>query len=210
VSAPPVRLAVGPGITLFKGFAGEPVLETTLVVLEAAPPRIMETPWGKPMSVAMTNCGVLGWISDHEGYRYSAVDPQSGRPWPAMPAPLAALATDAAAAAGFPGFAPEACLINLYTIEARMGAHQDRDERDMAAPVVSVSFGLSARFRIGGTSRRDKTLSFVLEHGDVLVFGGPARLAYHGVDRILPGEHPELGARRLNLTFRRVTQSQET
>jgi len=199
------RLAVGPGITLFKALAGDAVLQAALAVLEAAPPRRMMTPGGKAMSVAMTNCGPLGWVSDRAGYRYQPDDPQTGRPWPAMPVPMAALAAAAAEAAGFPGFAPEACLVNLYELESRMGAHQDRDERDRAAPIVSASFGLSARFRIGGTSRTGATVSFLLEHGDVLVFGGPARLAYHGVDRVLPGLHPVLGARRLNLTFRRVT-----
>ena len=201
------RLAVGPGITLFKALAGEEVLLAALAVIEACPPRRMMTPGGKSMSVAMTNCGPLGWVADRDGYRYVAEDPLTGQPWPAMPAPMALLATEAAAAAGFPGFAPEACLVNLYDIESRMGAHQDRDEQDRAAPIVSVSFGLAARFRIGGTSRGGMTRSFLLEHGDVLVFGGPARLAYHGVDRILPGRHSVLGERRLNLTFRRVNEA---
>lgn len=200
-----IRLAVGPGITLFKERADDAVLTAALAVIRACPPRRQMTPGGKEMSVAMTNCGALGWISDRDGYRYSPTDPLTGQPWPAMPSMLAALATEAAEAAGFPDFAPEACLINLYEPTARMGAHQDRDERAMDAPVVSVSFGLSARFRIGGISRGGPTRSFLLDHGDVLVFGGPARLAYHGVDRVLPGDHPVLGARRLNLTFRRVS-----
>ena len=199
------RLAVGPGITLFKARAEAAVLQAALAVIEACPPRKMVTPGGKPMSVAMTNCGVLGWVTDRDGYRYTPEDPLTGRPWPAMPPPMAGLATEVAEAAGFPGFAPEACLVNLYEIESRMGAHQDRDERDLGAPIVSVSFGLSARFRIGGTARAGATRSFVLDHGDVLVFGGPARLAYHGVDRVVPGRHPMLGERRINLTFRRVT-----
>ena len=200
-----IRLAVGPGITLFKDWADVAVLQAALAVIEAALPRRMLTPGGKPMSVAMTNCGPLGWVTDRAGYRYAPEDPLTGRPWPAMPVPMAELAAAAADAAGFPGFAPEACLVNLYDIESRMGAHQDRDERDLGAPIVSVSFGLSARFRIGGTARAGATRSFVLDHGDVLVFGGPARLAYHGVDRVLPGPHPVLGDRRINLTFRRVT-----
>lgn len=199
------RLAVGPGITLFKERADDAVLQAALAVIEASPPRKMVTPGGKPMSVAMTNCGPLGWVTDRSGYRYAPEDPSTGRPWPAMPGPMALLAAEAAEAAGFPGFAPEACLVNLYGTESHMGTHQDRDERDLDSPIVSVSFGLSARFRIGGTSRSGRTLSFVLDHGDVLVFGGPARLAYHGVDRVLPGRHPVLGDRRINLTFRRVT-----
>lgn len=199
------RLVVGPGITLFKARAGDDALAAALDLLARCPPRRMMTPGGKPMSVAMSNCGALGWVSDRDGYRYTAEDPLTGLPWPAMPPVLMALATAAADAAGFPDFAPEACLVNLYESESRMGAHQDRDERDRAAPIVSASFGLTARFRIGGTSRGGATRSFLLDHGDVLVFGGPARLAYHGVDRILPGRHPILGEKRLNLTFRRVT-----
>jgi len=181
------------------------VLTAALAVVEACPPRHLMTPGGKPMSVAMTNCGALGWVSDRDGYRYAPTDPLSGRPWPAMPDGFSSLAVAAAAEAGFPGFTPEACLINLYGLSSRMGAHQDRDEQAMAAPIVSVSFGLSARFRIGGPTRGGPTRSFLLDHGDVLVFGGPARLAYHGVDRVLPGDHPTLGARRLNLTFRQVS-----
>jgi alkylated DNA repair protein (DNA oxidative demethylase) len=200
-----IRLAIGPGIILFKERADDAVLTAALAVVEACPPRRLTTPGGKLMSVAMTNCGVLGWVSDRDGYRYAPADPLTGRPWPALPPVLAALATEAADAAGFPGFAPEACLINLYELGARMGAHQDKDERALAEPIVSVSFGLSARFRIGQASRGGPTRSFLLDHGDVLVFGGPARLAYHGVDRVVPGLHPRLGARRLNITFRRVS-----
>ena len=200
-----IRLAVGPGVTLFKDRADDTVLAAALAVAGACPPRHLMTPGGKPMSVAMTNCGALGWVSDRDGYRYAPTDPLTVRPWPAMPDGFLALAVAAAADAGFPGFAPDACLINLYELSSKMGAHQDRDERAMAAPIVSVSFGLSARFRIGGTTRGGPTRSFLLDHGDVLVFGGPARLAYHGVDRVLPGAHPVLGARRLNLTFRQVS-----
>jgi DNA oxidative demethylase len=200
-----IRLAVGPGIILFKERADDGVLTAALAVIEACPPRRLTTPGGKQMSVAMTNCGALGWVSDPNGYRYAPTDPLTGRPWPLLPPGLAALATDAAEAAGFPDFVPEACLINVYDLSARMGAHQDRDEKALGAPIVSVSFGLSARFRIGGTDRGGPTRSFVLNHGDVLVFGGPARLAFHGVDRVMPGHHPTLGARRLNLTFRQVS-----
>jgi alkylated DNA repair protein (DNA oxidative demethylase) len=202
----PIRLALGPGITLFKAMADDAVLTAALGVIAEAPPRVMTTPWGKPMSVAMTNCGALGWVSDAAGYRYAALDPMSDRPWPSMPAPFISLAAEAAAAAGFAGFAPEACLVNLYGPESRMGTHQDRDEADFSQPIVSVSLGLSARFRIGGTTRQGPSRSVQLDHGDVLVFGGPARLAYHGVDRLVPGRgHPLIEGRRLNLTFRRVT-----
>lgn len=200
-----IRLGVGPGITLFKDRAGDAMLAAALGVLDACPPRHLMTPGGKPMSVAMTNCGAQGWVSDRTGYRYAPTDPVTGRPWPAMPDSFRSFAAAAAADAGFADFAPEACLINLYGLSAKMGAHQDRDEQALAAPIVSVSFGLSARFRIGGTTRGGPTRSFLLDHGDVLVFGGPARLAYHGVDRVLPGDHPALGARRLNLTFRQIS-----
>ncbi|HVJ51039.1 MAG TPA: alpha-ketoglutarate-dependent dioxygenase AlkB [Aliidongia sp.] len=146
---PPI-LKLGEGIALLPGRAGDAVLEAVQAVMAAAPPRHLTTPWGKTMSVAMTNCGPLGWVADREGYRYSPTDPLSGLPWPAMPAPLRDLAAESALAAGFPGFAPEGCLVNRYGPEARMGLHQDRDERDLGQPIVSVSLGMSARFRIGG------------------------------------------------------------
>jgi len=157
---------------------------------------------GKAMSVRMTNCGPLGWVTDEAGYRYQPLHPQTGRPWPAMPAILLA-AWDALA--GYP-HAPESCLVNYYGPSAKMGLHQDRDERDFEAPVVSLSLGDSCLFRIGGTKRGDPTRTIRLASGDALVLGGEARLAFHGVDRIIPGTStllPEGG--RINLTLRRVT-----
>lgn len=162
---------------------------------------------GKPFSVRMTNLGALGWVSDRDGgYRYQAVHPETGRPWPAMPATVLALWR---AVAGYP-HDPEACLVNYYAPGARMGLHQDRDEADFAAPVVSISLGDACRFRIGGSERGGATRSLKLSSGDVIVFGGPSRLAFHGVDRLYPGTSrllagwfPEGG--RINLTLRRVT-----
>jgi alkylated DNA repair protein (DNA oxidative demethylase) len=156
------------------------------------------------MSVAMTSCGDLGWVTDRTGYRYDAIDPESGRAWPGMPAPLRDLAMRAAAAAGFAGFAPDSCLINLYEPGARLSLHQDRNERDFAQPIVSVSLGLPAVFLLGGPARSDATRPIALAHGDVLVFGGPARLFHHGVKALKAGGHPETGACRINLTFRKA------
>jgi alkylated DNA repair protein (DNA oxidative demethylase) len=201
----PGPVALGPGITLLSGRAGAEVLTAARTVLAARPPRAMTTPWGKKMSVAMTSCGPLGWVSDAGGYRYAPCDPFDGRPWPAMPAPFRRLAIAAAAEAGYTRFDPEACLINLYEPEARMGLHQDRDEADFDQPIVSVSLGRSARFRIGGLSRTDPTRAVTLDHGDVVVFGGPSRLIFHGIDRLIGPAHPMLGETRINLTFRRVT-----
>jgi alkylated DNA repair protein (DNA oxidative demethylase) len=164
----------------------------------------MQTPMGAAMSAAMTNCGPLGWTADAQGYRYSAVDPLSGRPWPAIPAVVLELARATAARAGYPDFEPDACLINRYAAGARMGLHRDADEPDEQAPIVSVSLGLPARLQWGGLRRRDPTRTWTLEHGDVLVFGGPARRAFHGIRPIAPGEHPATGALRFNLTLRRA------
>jgi alkylated DNA repair protein (DNA oxidative demethylase) len=156
------------------------------------------------MSVAMTNCGAAGWISDRTGYSYGAQDPLSGRDWPPMPAVFAELATEAAARAGFAAFAPDACLINQYEPGSRLSLHQDKDELDYAAPIVSVSLGLPAVFLFGGDLRTDRTRRVPLGHGDVVVWGGPARLRYHGVLALKDGEHPLLGRRRINLTFRKA------
>jgi alkylated DNA repair protein (DNA oxidative demethylase) len=166
-------------------------------------PRMPRT--GKAMSVRMTNCGPLGWITDERGYRYEPHHPETGAPWPPMPRLL--LDAWATLAGGYP-HPPEACLINVYGPEARMGLHQDRDEQDFAAPVVSLSLGDTCLFRIGGTSRKDPTRSMRLASGDAVVLSGEARLAFHGVDRILPGTStllPEGG--RINLTLRRVTRA---
>jgi DNA oxidative demethylase len=183
----------------------ERLLAAVRAVLGAAPlyvPRMPKT--GKAMSVAMSNCGPLGWVTDEGGYRYQATHPHTGVPWPVIPELLLAAWRDLA---GYP-HPPQACLINYYAAEARMGLHQDRDEQDLAAPVVSLSLGDTCLFRIGGTRRNDATRSLRLASGDAVVFGGGARLAFHGVDRIMPGSStllPEGG--RINLTLRRVTQA---
>jgi alkylated DNA repair protein (DNA oxidative demethylase) len=180
------------------------LVEAVSEVVRQAPLRIMTTPGGYQMSVAMTNCGTVGWITDRSGYRYGALDPLSGRPWPPMPAVLARLAAGAAARAGFDSFAPDACLINQYEPGSRMSLHQDKDEQDYTAPIVSVSLGLPAVFLFGGERRSERPVRVPLAHGDIVVWGGPARLRYHGVAPLKDGEHPLLGRRRINLTFRRA------
>jgi len=173
-------------------------------IVAAAPFRHMLTPGGFRMSVAMSNCGTAGWVTDQSGYRYQPNDPESGQPWPPMPAIFSRLAETAAAAAGFSGFAPDACLINRYQPGARMSLHQDKDERDLTQPIVSVSLGLPAVFQFGGLQRSVTATRVTLTHGDVVVWGGPDRLRYHGVLALKAGEHPEIGACRLNLTFRKA------
>jgi alkylated DNA repair protein (DNA oxidative demethylase) len=188
------------GAMWLPGFARDrqqALLAAVAQLSEAAPPRRMTVPGGGEMSVAMTNCGALGWVADRMGYRYSPVDPMSGTPWPAMPAMLAGLAREAAAAAGYPGFVADACLINRYETGARMGLHQDRDERDLAAPIVSVSLAAPCVFLWGGLARRDKVRRLALQGGDVVVWGGASRLTFHGVDRLAAGP-------RVNLTFRKA------
>jgi alkylated DNA repair protein (DNA oxidative demethylase) len=164
----------------------------------------MHTRGGFTMSVAMTSCGDVGWTSDRRGYRYAARDPDSGRPWPTMPPAFACLATDAAAAAGFNGFAPDTCLLNRYAPGARMALHQDRDERDFDAPIVSVSLGLPATFLFGGHARADHAVRIPLQHGDVVAWGGEDRLRYHGILPLKDASHPLLGSQRINLTFRKA------
>ncbi|MFZ2267777.1 MAG: DNA oxidative demethylase AlkB [Azonexus sp.] len=198
---------LGPGTVLLHAFAcaeAGAVLGEIEKIIALAPFRRMQTPGGHHLSVAMSNCGELGWLSDAAGYSYVATDPQSGLPWPAMPDLLRDLAGRAAAAAGFAGFVPDACLINRYVPGAKMALHQDRDERDLAAPIVSLSLGLPAVFLFGGLARRDKPGHLALEHGDVLVWGGPDRLRFHGVLPVKEGCHPLLGGQRLNLTFRKA------
>jgi alkylated DNA repair protein (DNA oxidative demethylase) len=173
-------------------------------ILAAAPFRQMTTPGGYLMSVAMTNCGRAGWVTDRSGYRYDASDPMTGRKWPTMPLPFRRLAEEAAAAAGFDGFAPDCCLINRYEPGTRLSLHQDRNERDLAAPIVSVSLGLPAVFLFGGLQRSDRPRRLRLESGDVVVWGGPARLAFHGVAPLAEGEHRLTGRCRINLTFRKA------
>ncbi|MFC3532898.1 DNA oxidative demethylase AlkB [Vogesella facilis] len=169
-----------------------------------SPFRHMVTPGGYRMGVATTSCGELGWVSDSHGYRYSRLDPGSGQPWPAMPDSWRLLAADAAARAGFAGFVPDACLINRYQPGCKLSLHQDKDERDFAAPIVSVSLGLPAVFELGGLRRSERCARLTLRHGDILVWGGPDRLRYHGVLPLAGGEHPLLGECRINLTFRRA------
>jgi DNA oxidative demethylase len=211
--APPYErpAPIAPGAAILRGFAlpvADALMQGVDSVIASAPLRHLVTPGGQTMSVAMSNCGPLGWVSDRRGYRYSAVDPMSNQPWPAMPEGFLSLATRAAAEAGFAGFTPNACLINHYEPGARMGLHQDRDEGgsagDFSAPIVSVSLGLPAMFLFGGLQRKDKTTRWPLLHGDVVVWGGPSRLAFHGVAPLKEGEHAALGARRVNLTFRWV------
>ncbi|MDD2794573.1 DNA oxidative demethylase AlkB, partial [Acidocella sp.] len=191
-----------PGLTQLPGFAraGEQeLLRAVEAVIAMAPWRQVVTPGGKAMSVRMSNCGAAGWVSDRRGYRYSAADPLSGRAWPAMPEDFARLAARAAAAGGFAGFAADACLINLYEPGARMSLHQDRDEVDFSAPIVSLSLGLPAVFLWGGAARADKAARIELHSGDVVVWGGAARLNFHGVLPLREGVHPLLGRRRINL-----------
>lgn len=205
--APDERLELFPGAFLLRGFAlpdDERLLADVLAVSTVAPFRHMQTPGGFTMSVAMTNCGDRGWVSDPTGYRYSALDPNSGLRWPAMPAAFDSLARRAAAAAGFLEFAPDACLVNRYEPGARLTLHQDKDERDYREPIVSVSLGVPAVFLFGGLKRKDRPLRLALVHGDVVVFGGPSRLRYHGVAPLPPGQHSFAGQARINLTLRRA------
>ena len=204
---PPARQALAPGAMLLRGFAvadAPQLLAALQQVLQAAPLRQMLTPGGQRMSVAMSNCGPLGWISDARGYRYAAQDPLTGFAWPPMPAEFLDLAQRAAAEAGYPGFEPDACLMNCYHPGTRLSLHQDRDECDKSHPIVSVSLGLPAVFQFGGAGRTDRPARVPLQHGDVVVWGGPSRLNYHGVLPLADGEHGLTGARRFNITLRRA------
>ena len=195
------------GAVLLRNFAGAEaaaLIATVDAIARSAPFRHMVVPGGHKMSVAMTNCGSLGWITDRTGYRYDRIDPESGQAWPPMPEAFRHLALRAAEAGGFAGFAPDACLINRYAPGARMGLHQDRDELDLAAPIVSVSLGLPAVFLFGGAKRRDPIQRWRLESGDIVVWGGPSRLAFHGVASLRPGNAALTGACRINLTFRKT------
>lgn len=195
------------GAVLLRGFAladEAALIAQCLEIAASAPFRNMVTPGGFRMSVAMTNCGALGWVTDRRGYRYAAVDPETEQPWPPMPARFLDLARNAAEIAGFSNFTPDSGLINRYEPGARMSLHQDKDERDRSQPIVSVSLGLPAIFQFGGAERSDRPLRVRLESGDVVVWGGPARLAFHGVAPLAAGTHPILGAARINLTFRKA------
>ncbi len=209
---------------LLRGFAKEfdvALLNAVEKVVVEAPLRHMVTPGGYTMSVAMTNCGQVGWVTNRSGYlqgrsvcrertgvrsgySYDATDPETGNPWPPLPKAFMAVATNAATHAGFEHFVPDACLINCYEPGARLSLHQDKNERDAAAPIVSVSLGLAAVFLFGGLRRSDRPQRYRLEHGDVAVWGGPTRFAFHGILPLADGRHPLLGRRRINLTFRKA------
>lgn len=198
---------LGEGAILLRGFAtaeASALISDLGAVVQAAPFRRMVTPGGHVMSVAMTNCGDRGWITDRGGYRYDTHDPLTARPWPSLPARFQRLAADAADAAGYADFVPDACLINRYEPGARMSLHQDRNERDLAAPIVSVSLGLPATFLFGGMSRSDRPRRIRLESGDVVVWGGATRMAFHGIDPLAEGNDNLAGRARINLTFRKA------
>jgi alkylated DNA repair protein (DNA oxidative demethylase) len=205
--AQPRKEELAPGAYLLREFAladETAHVDALREVATISPFRHMVTPGGFHMSVAMTNCGALGWVTDRTGYRYDAIDPESGQPWPPMPVSFLKLAKSAASEAGFPGFVPDACLINRYEVGARLSLHQDKDERDFGAPIVSVSLGVPAVFLFGGLKRADKAKRVPVRHGDVVVWGGPARLRFHGVMPLKEGHHALLGGHRVNLTFRKA------
>jgi len=195
------------GAVLLRGFVMP--IESELIaalreIVAQAPFRRMFTPGGHQMSVAMTNCGNVGWVTDHTGYRYDGTDPNSAKPWPAMPTVFRVLAESAASECGFENFTPDACLINRYVPGARMSLHQDKNEQDFTAPIVSVSLGLPATFLFGGLQRADKPKRTRLEHGDAVVWGGSSRLFFHGIAPLADGEHAVMGRQRINLTFRKA------
>jgi alkylated DNA repair protein (DNA oxidative demethylase) len=203
----PPREPMADGAVLLRGFVKpheSELIASLRQIVTQAPFRRMFTPGGHQMSVAMTNCGEAGWVTDHTGYRYDGIDPNSAKPWPAMPPVFRTLAETAADEGGFAGFSPDACLINRYVPGARMSLHQDRNENDFAAPIVSVSLGLPATFLFGGPKRADRPQRYRLEHGDVVVWGGPSRLFFHGVAPLAEGEHAVMGPQRINLTFRKA------
>ncbi|HEY0906036.1 MAG TPA: DNA oxidative demethylase AlkB [Methylophilus sp.] len=198
---------LAPGACWLPGFA-LPVMETLWPCVQQSlrrlPPQPMMTPMGRRMSVRTTSLGDWGWVGDQQAYGYSAVDPHTGQPWPPMPACLLQLAADAAQMAGYTGFVPDSCLLNLYAPGSKMGLHQDKDERDFSQPIVSVSLGIPATFLFGGSTRADKTVRIPLSHGDIVVWGGPSRRYYHGVAVVRPAQHPLTGACRINLTLRKA------
>jgi alkylated DNA repair protein (DNA oxidative demethylase) len=195
------------GAAILRGFAvaeGTGLFAVLQGIVAQAPFRHMVTPGGFRMSVALTNCGSCGWVTDRTGYRYDPIDPQSGKPWPCMPELFLRLAENAAEAAGFEGFSPDACLINRYSPGARVSLHQDKNERDFSAPIVTVSLGVPAIFLWGGLRREDKVERMQLKHGDIMVWGGPSRLRYHGVSPIKENYHQLTGNNRISLTFRKA------
>jgi alkylated DNA repair protein (DNA oxidative demethylase) len=198
---------LGPGTAILRDMAKDrdiEIMDALFSVAVRSPFRHMVTPGGFRMSVAMTNCGALGWVTDRKGYRYASVDPETNTPWPAMPNVFMDLAREAATKGGYPSFVPDACLVNRYEPGARLTLHQDKNESDFEEPIVSVSLGLPAVFLFGGLERSDKTVRVPASHGDVLVWGGPARLRYHGVNPLKDGSHPLSGGYRFNLTFRKA------
>lgn len=201
------RISLGPGAVLLRSFArmrGRELVAGVNTIATISPFRHMVTPGGREMSVALTNCGQMGWVTDRRGYRYDAIDPATARPWPPMPQVFAELAAEAAGMAGFGGFHPDACLVNRYVPGSRLSLHQDRDERDFGQPIVSVSLGVPAVFLWGGQARSNRVQRIPLKHGDVVVWGGPDRLRFHGVDPVAENEHSLTGALRFNLTFRKT------
>jgi DNA oxidative demethylase len=205
VPEPEPRVELAAGAVLLRGFAldcAPDLLAALESVIAEAPFRHMVTPGGQSMSVAMTNCGAAGWITDRRGYRYERIDPHTGKPWPDMPPPFLKLARRAAAEGGYQGFEPDACLINRYEPGSRLTLHQDKNERDYTAPIVSVALGLPAKFLFGGMERSAPVRRIMLHHGDTVVWGGLSRLAYHGIDTLKDGNHPATGRCRINLTFR--------
>jgi len=198
---------LGPGTAILRGLARDretEIMDALFSIAACSQFRHMVTPGGFRMSVAMTNCGSLGWVTDRKGYRYDSVDPETDTPWPAMPKVFMDLAREAATKAGYPSFVPDACLVNRYAPGARLTLHQDKNENDFEEPIVSVSLGLPAVFLFGGLERSDKTIRVPVFHGDVLIWGGPARLRYHGVNPLKDGSHPVAGGYRFNLTFRKA------
>lgn len=207
IAKAPTIETIGDGAVILRRFAAaaaEQLVAMIAEIADQAPFRHMMTPGGYRMSVAMTSCGRLGWITDRKSYRYAALDPDRGRPWPVMPKSFLDLASDAAKAAGFSGFTPDSCLINRYEAGSKLSLHQDRDEQDMSAPIVSVSLGLPASFQFGGLKRCDPIQRHRLDHGDVVVWGGASRLFHHGIAVLKPGHHPLTDAYRYNLTFRKA------
>lgn len=201
------REAIGPQSFVLRSFAlpyADALLQGVDDVTARSPFRHMDTPGGYTMSVALTNCGQLGWTTDARGYRYARIDPMTGQPWPDLPDAFLRLAQAAAAEAGFPGFTPDACLVNRYEPGSRLSLHQDKNERDYDAPIVSVSLGMPAVFLFGGNDRADKALRVPLFHGDVVVWGGVDRLRYHGVMPMKDLPHPRLGSQRINFTLRKA------
>lgn len=198
---------LGPGTAILRDFLGHremEIMEVLFAIASKSPFRHMVTPGGFRMSVAMTNCGSLGWVTDRKGYRYASSDPETGSQWPAMPDVFMDIAKEAATAAGFPTFVPDACLVNRYEPGARLTLHQDKNENNFDEPIVSVSLGLPAVFLFGGMERSDKTVRIAVSHGDVIVWGGPSRLRYHGVNPLREGTHLLAGSYRFNLTFRKA------